>query len=73
VTPLTLSSISEKDTLAGKSSSAFEMVAPGSMPAPPASVKEATIERRVKRYGDWAGLAFWLYLARGWVEDGLPV
>jgi hypothetical protein len=49
------------------------MVAPGSMPAPPASVKEATIERRVKRYGDWAGLAFWLYLARGWVEDGLPV
>jgi hypothetical protein len=26
-----------------------------------------------KRYGDWAGLAFWLYLTRGWVEDGLPV
>jgi N-glycosylase/DNA lyase len=36
-------------------------------------VKDATIERRFKRYGDWAGLAFWLYLTRGWVEDGLPV
>ena len=31
------------------------------------------IERRFKRYGDWAGLAFWLYLTRGWVEEGLPV
>jgi 3-methyladenine DNA glycosylase/8-oxoguanine DNA glycosylase len=37
------------------------------------AVKDATIERRFKRYGDWAGLAFWLYLTRGWVEDGLPV
>jgi N-glycosylase/DNA lyase len=36
-------------------------------------LKDATIERRFKRYGDWAGLAFWLYLTRGWVEDGLPV
>jgi N-glycosylase/DNA lyase len=36
-------------------------------------LKDATIERRFKRYGDWAGLAFWLYLTRGWVEEGLPV
>jgi hypothetical protein len=36
-------------------------------------LKDATIERRFKRYGKWAGLAFWLYLTRGWVEDGLPV
>ena len=36
-------------------------------------LKDATIERRFKRYGDWAGLAFWLYLTRNWVEDGLPV
>ena len=37
------------------------------------ALKDSTIERRFKRYGDWAGLAFWLYLTRGWVEDGLPV
>jgi 3-methyladenine DNA glycosylase/8-oxoguanine DNA glycosylase len=37
------------------------------------TLKDATIERRFKRYGEWAGLAFWLYLTRGWVEDGLPV
>jgi N-glycosylase/DNA lyase len=37
------------------------------------ALKDATIERRFKRYGDWAGLAFWLYLTSGWVEDGLPV
>jgi N-glycosylase/DNA lyase len=37
------------------------------------TVKDTTIERRFKRYGDWAGLAFWLYLTRSWVEDGLPV
>jgi 3-methyladenine DNA glycosylase/8-oxoguanine DNA glycosylase len=36
-------------------------------------LKDATIERRFKRYGDWAGLAFWLYLTRTWVEEGLPV
>ncbi|HEU5279053.1 MAG TPA: hypothetical protein VFU26_09145 [Gaiellaceae bacterium] len=34
---------------------------------------DATVERRFKRYGEWAGLAFWLYLTRGWVVDGLPV
>jgi 3-methyladenine DNA glycosylase/8-oxoguanine DNA glycosylase len=37
------------------------------------ALKDATIERRFKRYGNWAGLAFWLYLTRNWVEDGLPV
>jgi 3-methyladenine DNA glycosylase/8-oxoguanine DNA glycosylase len=37
------------------------------------ALKDATIERRFKRYGEWAGLAFWLYLTRGWVDDGLPV
>jgi 3-methyladenine DNA glycosylase/8-oxoguanine DNA glycosylase len=37
------------------------------------ALKDATIERRFRRYGDWAGLAFWLYLTQGWVEDGLPV
>jgi 3-methyladenine DNA glycosylase/8-oxoguanine DNA glycosylase len=37
------------------------------------ALKDATIERRFKHYGDWAGLAFWLYLTRNWVEDGLPV
>ena len=37
------------------------------------ALKDATIERRFRRYGNWAGLAFWLYLTRSWVEDGLPV
>jgi N-glycosylase/DNA lyase len=37
------------------------------------ALKDATIERRFKRYGEWSGLAFWLYLTRSWVEDGLPV
>ncbi|MFL5968869.1 MAG: DNA-3-methyladenine glycosylase family protein [Gaiellaceae bacterium] len=36
-------------------------------------LKDSTIERRFARYGDWAGLAFWLYLTRSWVEEGLPV
>jgi 3-methyladenine DNA glycosylase/8-oxoguanine DNA glycosylase len=29
--------------------------------------KDATIERRFRRYGPYAGLAFWLYLTRDWV------
>ena len=37
------------------------------------ALKDTTIERRFKRYGDFAGLAFWLYLTRAWVEDGIPV
>jgi N-glycosylase/DNA lyase len=28
-----------------------------------------TIERRFRRYRDYAGLAFWLYLTRDWVEE----
>jgi 3-methyladenine DNA glycosylase/8-oxoguanine DNA glycosylase len=27
------------------------------------------IERRFRRYGNYAGLAFWLYLTRDWVEE----
>jgi len=30
--------------------------------------KDATIERRFRRYGPYAGLAFWLYLTRDWVD-----
>jgi len=33
--------------------------------------KDATIERRFRRYGPYSGLAFWLVLTRGWVEDGV--
>ena len=29
---------------------------------------DRTIERRFRRYGDYAGLAFWLYLTRDWVQ-----
>jgi N-glycosylase/DNA lyase len=45
----------------------------GKLAGPRAAVKDATIERRFRRYGKWAGLAFWLYLTRSWVEEGLPV
>lgn len=31
------------------------------------TVKDSTIERRFRRYKDFAGLAFWLYLTRDWV------
>jgi 3-methyladenine DNA glycosylase/8-oxoguanine DNA glycosylase len=30
---------------------------------------DKTIERRFRRYGLYAGLAFWLYLTRDWVDD----
>jgi N-glycosylase/DNA lyase len=30
---------------------------------------DATIERRFRRYGTYAGLAFWLYLTRDWVAE----
>jgi 3-methyladenine DNA glycosylase/8-oxoguanine DNA glycosylase len=30
---------------------------------------DKTIERRFRPYRDYAGLAFWLYLTRDWVED----
>jgi 3-methyladenine DNA glycosylase/8-oxoguanine DNA glycosylase len=31
--------------------------------------KDSTIERRFRRYGPYAGLAFWLYLTRDWVDE----
>ena len=31
--------------------------------------KDATIVRRFRGYGPYAGLAFWLFLTRDWVED----
>jgi 3-methyladenine DNA glycosylase/8-oxoguanine DNA glycosylase len=34
---------------------------------------DRTIERRFRRYRDYAGLAFWLYLTRDWVEEPAPV
>jgi 3-methyladenine DNA glycosylase/8-oxoguanine DNA glycosylase len=30
---------------------------------------DRTIERRFRRYRDYAGLAFWLYLTRGWMPE----
>jgi N-glycosylase/DNA lyase len=33
-------------------------------------VPDAQIERRFRPYGEYAGLAFWLYVTRDWVEDG---
>jgi 3-methyladenine DNA glycosylase/8-oxoguanine DNA glycosylase len=33
-------------------------------------VKDSTIERRFRRYGPYAGLAFWLLLTQDWVTDG---
>ena len=35
------------------------------------SAKDTTIERRFRRYGPYAGLAFWLYITRDWVDDEL--
>jgi 3-methyladenine DNA glycosylase/8-oxoguanine DNA glycosylase len=32
-------------------------------------VKDSTIERRFRRFGPYAGLAFWLHLTRDWVAD----
>jgi N-glycosylase/DNA lyase len=33
------------------------------------AVPDAAIERRFRRYGRFAGLAFWLFLTRDWVDD----
>lgn len=33
-------------------------------------VSDRTMVRRFRRYGDHAGLAFWLVLTRDWVDDG---
>ncbi len=35
-------------------------------------VTDRTIERRFKRYGRYAGLAFWLFLTRDWLADDAP-
>jgi hypothetical protein len=32
-------------------------------------VSDASILRRFRRYGGYAGLAFWCYLTRDWVPD----
>jgi N-glycosylase/DNA lyase len=32
-------------------------------------VKDSTIQRRWRRYGQYAGLAFWLYITRSWVQE----
>jgi N-glycosylase/DNA lyase len=37
------------------------------------TVKDTTIERRFRRYKDFAGLAFWLYLTRDWVPEPAAV
>jgi 3-methyladenine DNA glycosylase/8-oxoguanine DNA glycosylase len=36
------------------------------------SSTDGTIRRRFARYGHYAGLAFWLYVTRDWVEDETP-
>jgi 3-methyladenine DNA glycosylase/8-oxoguanine DNA glycosylase len=33
------------------------------------TVTDAAIERRFRRFGPYAGLAFWLFLTRDWVEE----
>lgn len=35
------------------------------------SVTDRAIERRFRRYGPYAGLAFWLFLTRDWVEESV--
>ena len=34
------------------------------------AVSDRAIEKRFRRYGDFAGLAFWLFVTRDWVDDG---
>jgi N-glycosylase/DNA lyase len=36
------------------------------------SVADEEIEERFSPYGPYKGLAFWIYLTRGWVEEDLP-
>ena len=33
------------------------------------SVKDSALEKRFARYGRYAGLAFWLYLTRDWIDE----
>jgi 3-methyladenine DNA glycosylase/8-oxoguanine DNA glycosylase len=35
------------------------------------AVTDRAIERRFRRYGPYAGLAFWLFLTRDWVEESV--
>jgi 3-methyladenine DNA glycosylase/8-oxoguanine DNA glycosylase len=37
------------------------------------TVSDRGIERRFRRFGDYAGLAFWLFLTRDWIDDSDPV
>jgi N-glycosylase/DNA lyase len=32
-------------------------------------ISDASIQRRFRRYGEFAGLAFWLFLTRDWVSE----
>ena len=32
-------------------------------------LNDAAIVRRFRRYGPYAGLAFWLFLTRDWVDE----
>ncbi|MBD0291571.1 MAG: hypothetical protein ICV74_09975 [Thermoleophilia bacterium] len=34
---------------------------------------DSTIARRFRRYGPWAGLAFWLFLTADWIEEEAAV
>ena len=36
------------------------------------AITDASIERRFRRFGPYAGLAFWLFLTRAWVADAEP-
>jgi hypothetical protein len=36
------------------------------------SVADEEIEERFSSYGPYKGLAFWLYLTRGWIEEDRP-
>jgi 3-methyladenine DNA glycosylase/8-oxoguanine DNA glycosylase len=36
------------------------------------AMKDAAIERRFRRFGPYAGLAFWLFLTLGWVAEAEP-
>jgi len=37
------------------------------------TVSDSGIERRFRRFGDYAGLAFWLFITRDWIDDSDPV
>jgi 3-methyladenine DNA glycosylase/8-oxoguanine DNA glycosylase len=36
------------------------------------TASDNSIQRRFRKFGDYAGLAFWLFLTRGWVEPAGP-